>query len=47
MVQAELMITHKTIVLHAVRLSGDREKIIQQLALSCFHFHLLTYKQNR
>lgn len=42
MVQAELMIAHETVVLHATRLNGDREIILQQLALACFHYQLLT-----
>ena len=46
MLQAELMISHDTIVLHATRLSGDRERMIQQLALACFHFQLLEHKES-
>ena len=45
MIQAELMIEHKTVVLHAIRLhGGDREMIIRQVALACYHYHLLKYK---
>jgi hypothetical protein len=43
--QAEMMIQHQTIVLHAIRKSsGDREMIVRQLALACYHYHLLIYK---
>jgi hypothetical protein len=45
MVQAELMIGHKVIVLHAMRLTGDRETILRQLAMACYHFQLITEKQ--
>jgi hypothetical protein len=45
MIQAELMIEHKTIILHAIRLHGnDREMIIRQVALACYHYHMLRYK---
>jgi hypothetical protein len=33
MILAELMIAHDVVVLHAIRLTGDRERILQQLLL--------------
>jgi len=46
MILAELMIAHQIVVLHATRLSGDLESILQQLALACFHYQLLTNRQS-
>lgn len=42
MLQAELMIHHNVVVLHAQRLHNDLETILKQIALSCFQFQLLT-----
>ncbi len=48
MIQAELMIEHKTIVIHAIRLNGgDREMIIRQMALACYHYQVLKYKSKK
>jgi hypothetical protein len=45
MIQAELMIEYKTVVFHAIRLhGGDREMIIRQVALACYHYQVLKYK---
>ena len=41
LVLADLMLAHDLVVIQAVRLSGDTELILQQLALACFHYHLL------
>jgi ERCC4-type nuclease len=41
LVLAQLMLAHDLVVIQAVRLSGDTELILQQLALACFHYHLL------
>lgn len=42
MVQAELMLVHNIVVIQARRLHGDQETVLQQLALACFQYHLLT-----
>jgi hypothetical protein len=42
MVLAQLMLAHDLVVIQALRLSGDTELILQQLALACFHYHLLS-----
>jgi ERCC4-type nuclease len=50
MVLADTMIARESermCILQAVRLSNDLNIIIQQLALACFHFQLLTEKTNR
>jgi ERCC4-type nuclease len=50
MVLADVMIARESermCVLQAVRLSNDLNIIVQQLALACFHFQLLTEKTNR
>jgi metal-dependent amidase/aminoacylase/carboxypeptidase family protein len=45
MIQAELMIEHNTIVVHAIRLNGgERQTIIRQMALACYNYQVLTYK---
>jgi ERCC4-type nuclease len=49
MVLADIMIAReieRMCVLQAVRLSNDLQVIVQQLALACFHFQLLTGKKN-
>jgi ERCC4-type nuclease len=50
MVLADIMIARESermCVLQAVRLSNDLNIIVQQLALACFHFQLLTETTNR
>lgn len=41
LVLAHLMLAHDLVIIQAVRLNGDTELILQQLALACFHYHLL------
>jgi hypothetical protein len=41
LILAQLMLVHDLVVIQAVRLGGDTELILQQLALACFHYHLL------
>jgi hypothetical protein len=45
MVIAELMYSHETVVLQTVRKTGDLSVIVRQLALACFHYHLLTQEK--
>jgi hypothetical protein len=42
LVVVDLMLEHNITVIQAFRLSGDTELILQQLALACFHYQLLT-----
>mmetsp|Transcript_12492 Transcript_12492/g.28961 ORF Transcript_12492/g.28961 Transcript_12492/m.28961 type:complete len:181 (+) Transcript_12492:549-1091(+) len=42
LVIANLMLERHLVVLQAVRLKNETELVLQQLALSCFHYHLLT-----
>lgn len=44
MLQAELMLNYNVIVLHAQKRHGDLEKMLQQFALACYQFQLLTEK---
>jgi hypothetical protein len=44
LVTADLMLEHDVVVIQALRQSGDVELILQQLALACFHYQLLTDK---
>ena len=44
LVTADLMLEHDVVVLQALRQKGDVELILQQLALACFHYQLLTEK---
>jgi hypothetical protein len=39
---ADLSVSRDTVVLQAVRLKDDLEIMLQQLALSCYHYQLLT-----
>jgi ERCC4-type nuclease len=41
-VLAEVMISHNVVVLQAIRKTGDLERMVQEFALACFHFQLLT-----
>lgn len=42
MVQAELMLRHRIVVIQALRIKEDQEMILRQLALACFRFQLVT-----
>lgn len=44
MVQAELMLRYGVVVLQALRIKGDSEMILRQLALACFRFQLVAEK---
>jgi hypothetical protein len=44
LVIAQLSLVHGLVVLQAVRRNGDREMILQQLAMACFHFQPLVRK---
>jgi hypothetical protein len=42
LVTADLMLQHDVVAIQAFRQTGDIELILQQLALACFHYQLLT-----
>jgi hypothetical protein len=46
MVLAEIMISYNVVVLQAIRKTGDLERMVQEFALACFYFQLLTEKKN-
>lgn len=43
-VTADLMLEHDIVVLQALRQNADVEMILEQLALACFHYQMLTEK---
>ncbi|GKZ00235.1 hypothetical protein MPSEU_000976400 [Mayamaea pseudoterrestris] len=47
MFQAQLSLAHEMVVLHAARLNDDREMILQQLAMACYHFQPLLFKADK
>lgn len=47
MVFAELSLSHGIVVFQAIRKTGDMEAFVQNFALACFHFQLLTRKRTR
>lgn len=46
LIMAKMTISYGVAILQAIRKENDQEKILRALALSCYHFHLLTQRRS-